>query len=168
MQLVRGLDVALDSIGRWVSWLVVGVVLVCFTGVALRYGLDIGWVALQETYQALHATAFLLAGAWVLRRDEHVRVDVWYRGRSSRIKAWVDLLGALLLLMPVCGFIVWASLDYVFAAWRVLEGSRQPGGLPGVFLIKTLIPVSAGLLLLAGISQALQAVGTLRRARVTL
>ena len=71
----------------------------------MRYGFDLGWVALQESYQALHATAFLLAGAWVLRRDEHVRVDVWYRGRSVAVKAWVNLLGALLLLLPVCGFI---------------------------------------------------------------
>ncbi|MBR9814976.1 TRAP transporter small permease subunit [bacterium] len=149
------LERVLDAIGRWVSWLVVAVVIVCFAGVTLRYGFDLGWVALQESYQALHAAAFLLAGAWVLRRDEHVRVDVWYRGRSARTRAWVNLLGALLLLMPVCGFIVWASIDYVAAAWRVLEGSRQPGGLPGVFVIKTLIPVSAALVLLAGVSQAL-------------
>lgn len=160
--MLSGLDRSLDAIGRWASWLVVAVVLLCFAGVSLRYGFDLGWVALQEAYQALHATAFLLAGAWVLRRDEHVRVDVWYRGRSPTTQAWVNLLGAVLLLLPVCGFIAWASLDYVAAAWRVLEGSRQPGGLPGVFLIKTLIPVSAGLLLLAGVSQALHAWHALR------
>lgn len=162
--MISGLDRSLDAIGRWASWLVVAVVILCFAGVSLRYGFDLGWVALQESYQALHATAFLLAGAWVLRRDEHVRVDVWYRGRSAAIKAWVNSLGALVLLMPVCGFIVWASLDYVAASWRVLEGSRQPGGLPGVFLIKTLIPVSAGLLLLAGVSQALHAWQSVREA----
>ena len=162
--MLSGVDRALDAIGRWASWLVGAVVLLCFAAVSMRYGFDLGWVALQESYQALHATAFLLAGAWVLRRDEHVRVDVWYRGRSVAVKAWVNLLGALLLLLPVCGFIVWASLDYVAAAWRVLEGSRQPGGLPGVFLIKTLIPVSAGLLLLAGVSQALHAWQSLREA----
>lgn len=160
--MLGSLDRGLDAVGRWASWLVVAVVLLCFAGVALRYGLNLGWVALQEAYQALHAIAFLLAGAWVLRRDEHVRVDVWYRGRSPRTQAWVNLVGASVLLLPVCGFIIWASLDYVAAAWRVLEGSRQPGGLPGVFLIKTLIPVSAGLLLLAGVSQALHAWQALR------
>lgn len=161
-RLAERLDACVTAIGRAASWLVLGVVLVCFAVVALRYGWRMGWVAMQESYLYLHAIGFMLAGAWVLRCDEHVRVDVWYRARGPRTQAWVNLLGASLLLLPVCGFIVWSSLDYVAASWRVLEASREPGGLPGVFLIKTLIPVSAGLLALAGLSQLLRSVETLR------
>ena len=139
-----------------------GVVVICFAVVGLRYGFRLGWVALQESYLYLHAIGFMLAGAWVLRCDEHVRVDVWYRARSPVTQARVNLAGALLLLLPTCGFIIWTSMDYVAASWRVLEGSREPGGMPGVFLIKSLIPVAAVLLALAGVSQVLRAVDTLR------
>src|SRR5690606_15701428 len=75
----------------------------------------------------------------------------------SRTRARVELAGIVLLLLPLCLFAVWISLDYVAASWSVREGSRDPGGLPGWYLLKALIPLSAALLALQGLAQAVRA-----------
>ena len=151
--------------GRAVSWLTLAMVLVTFLVVVLRYAFDLGWIALQESITWMHALVFLLGAAYTLRHDGHVRVDIFYRRRSPRGRAWTDLLGALLLLIPVCGFILWISWDYVAESWRLHEGSREAGGLPGVFLLKTAIPVMATLLLVQGLAQVLRSIAVIRRGK---
>ena len=135
--------------------------LVTFGVVVLRYAFQLGWIAMQESILYLHASLFLLGAAYTLKHDAHVRVDIFYRSFSARGKALVDLLGALFLLLPVCGFLLWISWDYMATAWSLREGSRETGGLPYVYLLKTLIPLSAALLILQGISQALTSLATL-------
>ena len=103
----------------------------------------------------------MLGAAYTLRFDGHVRVDIFYRDFSARHKALVDLLGSLFLLLPVCIFLLWSSWGYVASAWSLREGSGEAGGLPYVYLLKTLIPLSAFLLILQGIGQALASLGTL-------
>jgi TRAP-type mannitol/chloroaromatic compound transport system permease small subunit len=147
--------------GTAAAWLALVLVLVTFSVVVLRYAFGLGWIAMQESILYLHASLFLLGAAYTLKRDAHVRVDIFYRGFSARGRALVDLLGALFLLLPVCLFLLWVSWDYVAAAWAVREGSSEPGGLPYKYLLKTLIPVAALLLVLQGISQALSSLGTL-------
>src|SRR5207237_8650510 len=109
---------------------------------------------LQESILYAHAALFLLAAAWTLKEDGHVRVDVFYAGASPRTKALVDLAGALLLLLPFCVAVIWFSLPYVARAWAILERSRETSGLPLVFLLKTLIPLFAVMLALQGVAQA--------------
>ncbi len=155
------LDALAETIGRWVSWLTLAMVLVTFTVVVLRYAFNLGWIALQESITYLHATVFLLGAAYTLRHDAHVRVDVFYRDFRPATKAWVDLLGALGLLLPVCGFILWSSWGYVAESWALHEGSREAGGLPGLYLLKTAIPVMAVLVMIQGIAQALHALTAL-------
>ncbi|MEL6189224.1 MAG: TRAP transporter small permease subunit, partial [Myxococcota bacterium] len=121
--------------------------------VVLRYGLGVGSVALQETVAYMHASLFMIGASYALLHDAHVRVDVLYRGWSRRAQARVDLLGTLFLLVPFCVFAVVISAQYVAASWRLLEGSPEAGGLPGVFLVKTLIPVMAVLLLISGLAR---------------
>jgi len=150
------LDRLADYTGRSVAWLALLLVLVTFGVVVLRYAFDIGSIALQESILYLHASIFLLGAAYTLKIDGHVRVDIFYRHLSPRAQAWVDLFGALLLLLPVCGFLLWVSWDYAAVAWSLHEGSRETGGLPYVYLLKTLMPVSALLLILQGVSQALR------------
>ncbi len=106
---------------------------------------------------------FLLGAAYTLKHDGHVRVDVFYRGMRQRRRALVDALGVVLLLLPTCGFILVISLPYVAESWRLLEGSREPGGLPGVFLLKTLIPLAMALLMLQGLVLLADALRRLRR-----
>ncbi|VAW75393.1 TRAP dicarboxylate transporter, DctQ subunit, unknown substrate 6 [hydrothermal vent metagenome] len=135
--------------------------LVTFLVVVFRYLFDSGSIAMQESALYLHASLFMLGAAWTLKIDGHVRVDVLYRHFSTRGKAAADLFGTLIFLLPTCGFLLWVSLDYVAAAWRVHEASPEAGGLPFVYLLKTLIPVTAGLLIVQGISQLLRCIGKL-------
>ena len=149
------LDRMSEATGRAIAWLTLGTVLITFTVVILRYAFQSGSIALQELVSYLHATVFMLGAAYTLKHDAHVRVDIFYRGFSPRTRAWIDLAGSVLLLLPVCLFILLASRDYVADAWSVMEGSGEAGGLDAVFLLKTAIPVMAGLLLLQGLSTVL-------------
>src|SRR4029079_1168332 len=115
----------------------------------------------QESILYAHAALFLLAAAWTLKEGGHVRVDVFYADASPRAKAWIDLLGALFLLLPFACAILWFSLPYVGRSWAILERSRESSGLALVFLLKPLIPVFALLLALQGISQIAKALAVL-------
>ena len=149
------------AIGRAASWCALAIVLLVFVVVLMRYVLGIGSIWLQESILYAHAALFLLAAAWTLQADGHVRVDVLYAGASPRRKAWIELLGALFLLLPFCAAIVWFSLPYVARSWAILERSRETSGLPLVFLLKTLIPLFALLLALQGVAQAMRALSLL-------
>ena len=133
--------------GKAVAWLTVVMVVLTFTIVVLRYGFDLGWIWLQESLIYLHVAVFSIACAWALQEDAHVRVDVFYTGMTNRNRALVNLLGSLLFLVPFCIFILIVALPYVGNSWKLLETSREAGGLPMVFLLKTLIMVMPALLL---------------------
>jgi len=150
------IDTLSEWTGRLIAWLTLAMVLVTCAVVVLRYAFNLGWIALQETITYLHTLVFMLGAAYTLRHDGHVRVDIFYRRLTPRGQAWVDLLGAVLLLLPVCVFILWISWEYVAASWSLHEGSRDAGGLPLVFLLKSVIPAMALLLLLQGIAQMLR------------
>lgn len=149
--------------GRAVAWLTLAMALLGVVVVILRYAFDAGWIWMQESVTWMHALVFMLGAAYTLRHDEHVRVDVVYRRLGPRQRAAIDLAGTLLFLLPLCGYLFYESLPYVAGAWRVAERSREAGGLPGLYLLKTVIPVMAVLLALQGIATALRAVGALRR-----
>jgi TRAP-type mannitol/chloroaromatic compound transport system permease small subunit len=151
------IDRLVAVIGRAVIWLSLAVVLVQFAVVVLRYALGVGSIWLSESVIYGHAAMFMLAAAWTLQENGHVRVDVFYSDASSRTKALVDLLGALLLLLPFMAVIIWFALPYVARSWTVFERSRESSGLPFVYLLKTLIPVFALLMALQGIAQAIRA-----------
>ena len=146
------LDRFAEATRRIIAWLTLCMVLITFSVVILRYLFQSGSIALQESVSYLHACVFMLGAAYTLKHDGHVRVDILYQRYSARTRAWIDLLGTLLLLFPVCLFILFSSLEYVTASWSIQEGSREAGGLDGVFLLKTTIPVMAVLLLLQGCS----------------
>ncbi len=154
--IARRIDQFSEWTGRAIAWLTLGMVLVTFAVVLLRYLFNTGWIAMQESITYMHALVFMLGAAYTLRHDGHVRVDIFYQKFSPRTRAWVDLLGTLLLLLPVTLFIAWVSWEYVSTAWALKEGSRETGGLPGVYLLKTAIPLMALMLLLQGTSLALR------------
>ncbi|VAW65821.1 TRAP dicarboxylate transporter, DctQ subunit, unknown substrate 6 [hydrothermal vent metagenome] len=151
------LEQLIDWLGRGVSWLVLAMVLVTFGVVVLRYVFDMGWIALQESISYLHAIVFLVGAAYTLKHNKHVRVDIFYARLSAKGKAWVDLLGHVFILMPVMIFIIWVSWPYVADSWQVSEGSREAGGLPGVYLLKSFILIMAGLLIVQGCALILRA-----------
>lgn len=144
-----------EWLGRLIAWLTLGMVIVTFLVVVLRYGFDLGWIAMQESVTYMHALVFMVGAAYTLKHDEHVRVDIFYRNFRPRTQAWINLLGTLVLLIPTAVFILWSSSDYVSSAWALRESSREAGGLPVVYLLKSLIPVFAVLLLLQSVALAL-------------
>jgi TRAP-type mannitol/chloroaromatic compound transport system permease small subunit len=152
-------------IGRAAAWLVLAVVVVQFVVVLLRYAFDAGSIWLQESIVYAHGFAFLLAAAWALKTGAHVRVDVFYREARPRRRALVDLLGTLLLLLPMAALILWVSLPYAARSWAILERSQETSGLPLVFLLKSAIPLFAALLILQGIAEMIRAAAVLRRKR---
>lgn len=166
MRLLRrvadGIDALVAALGRALAWLTLVMVLLAFGLVLARYAFDFGSIAGQEAVLWIHSMVFLLGASVALRHAQHVRVDLVYQRLSPRGRAWVDLLGTVIFLLPFCALLLWISLDYVGASWSQREGSREPGGLPGVFLLKTLIPVAAALLMLQGVSMALRAALLLR------
>ena len=141
---------------RLISWFTLVMVVLTFLIVVLRYGFNLGWIAMQESVMYLHAMVFLLGAAHTLRVNEHVRVDIFYRRFSPVTQAWVDILGCLLFLMPVNGFILWISWDYVAASWSLFERSQEAGGLPLVFGLKSLLLVFAVSMTLQGIAELLR------------
>lgn len=149
--------------GRSVSWLTLLMVLVTFVVVVLRYSFDLGWIWLQESVTYMHAAVFMLGISWTLKHQGHVRVDIFYRNFSRRGQATVDLIGTLLLLIPVALFILWSSWEYVYQSWLVLEGSREAGGLPLVYLLKSLMLLLPLLLLAQAVVMVLQSLAELRR-----
>ena len=163
-KIVQIIDRINDVIGRSIAWLTLVMVLVTFLIVVLRYAFSIGWIAMQESVIYLHALVFMLGAAYTLKQNAHVRVDIFYNKLGDRTRAWIDLAGVLLLLTPFCLFIIVISWNYVSLSWSLLEGSRDAGGLPAVFLLKTTIPVMAGLLMLQGVAQALRSILIITRA----
>ena len=137
---VRFTDALNDRIGRAVSWLTLAMVLIVFFVVVARYGFAWGRVWIQESYVWLHGVVFMIGAGYTFLQEGHVRVDVFYRGASIRYKAWVDLLGALFLALPMLITVFVVALPYVETSWSRLEASREAGGLPGLFLLKTVIP----------------------------
>lgn len=161
-RLIRALDAVSDATGRLVAWLTLAMVLATIAVVVLRYGFGIGLIWLQESVTWMHAAVFMLGAAWTLRQDGHVRVDIFYRRMTPRRQALVDLAGTMFLLLPTCAYLLLESLPYVASSWRVLERSREAGGLPALYLLKTVIPVMACLLMLQGVAEALRAWDRLR------
>lgn len=159
--LVETIDRVNEGIGRAVAWLAIAIVLVQFAVVLGRYVFGIGSIWAQESVIYLHALMFMLAAAYTLKNDGHVRVDIFYREATPAKKALVDLAGAALLLLPVCILIAWVSRNYVAVSWSVLEGSKEASGIRGVFLLKTAIVVFALQMALQGISMAMHALWAL-------
>lgn len=159
------IDRLTSGLGRAVAWLVLVVVLLQFALVVARYLFGLGSVWITETVIYAHAALFMLAAAWTLRAGGHVRVDVFYAEASLRTKALIDLIGALLLLLPFMLVLVLVSVPYAARSWAVLEHSQEASGLPLVFVLKTLIPLFALLMALQGFAQAIRAAAALSRAR---
>jgi TRAP-type mannitol/chloroaromatic compound transport system permease small subunit len=152
------LDAISIAVGRATSWLTLLMVLVTFVIVVMRYVLGTGFIWLQESLTWMHAVVFMLGAAYTLQQEDHVRVDIFYREMTDRQRAWVNLLGVLVFVLPMCGFFFYASLDYVAAAWSIKEVSLNSGGLP-----YPAIPLLKSVLLIMPLSVALQGLSLLLR-----
>ena len=160
--LADSIDRLTGAVGRAAAWLVVAVVLLEFALVVARYLFGMGSIWLSEAAVYAHAALFLLAAAWTLSVGGHVRVDIFYADASARTKAVIDLIGALVLLLPFALALLYLATPYVARSWAIFERSQESSGLPLLFALKTLIPVFAALMALQGVVQAIRALAALR------
>ncbi len=150
-----------EAVGKAVSWLAVALVIVVGYDVFTRYALNHSTVAAQELQWHLFSLLFLLATAYTLKHDKHVRVDVLYQNLPPKGRAWVNLSGTILFLLPFCILLISASLPYVANSFAVMETSPDPGGLPYRYLLKACIPLGYALLALQGAALAMESLLTL-------
>ncbi len=126
--------------------------------VTMRYVFNQGSVALQELEWHLFALLFLIGAAYTLKHDDHVRLDLFYQSRFSSdcTRAWINLIGGLVFLIPFCLLIINSSWFFVLQSWSFNEGSPDPGGLPYRWLLKAAIPFGFLLLLIQAIAECLK------------
>ena len=150
--------------GRTAAWMTLAMILVTFVIVVMRYVFSFGLIWMQEAVTWMHAVVFMAGAAYTLRHEEHVRVDVFYRRMTATRRAWVDLVGVLVFLLPVCAFLLWTSWDFVTASWAMRESSRESGGLPYPFipLLKSVLLLMPVTVAMQGLSMALKSLQTLR------
>jgi TRAP-type mannitol/chloroaromatic compound transport system permease small subunit len=149
IRLVSGLN---RAIGEVLSWLALAMVLVCFTVVVQRYVFHYSVLALQDLYVWMNGAMFTGVAGFALLRDDHVRVDIFYRPASIRRKAIADLIGIVVFLIPFMLVVLIYGAPYVQRSWRISEASANVGGMPGLFILKTFIPIFAVLVLLQGVA----------------
>ncbi len=153
---VHYMDIVTDRSGRLLAWLVLAMALLTTVVVILRYGFNVGSIMAQEGVTYMHGCLFMLGAAYALKSGAHVRVDIFYRNFSPRTRAWVNSIGGIVFLMPLCAFILFSSWNYVSESWIVRETSPEPGGIPAVFLLKSVIPLMALNLFLQGLAETLR------------
>lgn len=156
LSLVHAIDTFTDHLGRLLAWLSLGMAVVTALVVILRYGFSVGSILAQESVIYMHGALFLLGAAYALKVGAHVRVDIFYRNFGDRTKAWINSLGGIVFLLPLCAFIAGSSWNYVAESWAMRETSPEPGGIPAVFILKTLIPAAAINLALQGAADVLR------------
>jgi len=155
-QIADALDRVNAWIGRVVRWLALALLLAQFAVVVLRYLFGTSYIWGTEAVLYLHAALFMLGAGYTLLVDGHVRVDIFYGSLSARGKALVDLLGTILFLVPTCLVILWFTWRFTANSWAIFEGPLSVGGIPASYLLKSLIPAFAALLLVQGASLALR------------
>lgn len=155
-KLVQTIDAFTDHSGRILAWLALAMALLITVIVIMRYGFNTGSIFSQELVTYMHATLFMLGTSYALKHGAHVRVDIFYRDYSPRGKAWVNALGGVVFLMPLCLFIVGVSWNFVSESWAMRETSSELGGIAAVYLLKALIPAMGINLLLQGLAETLR------------
>ncbi|MBW1649197.1 MAG: TRAP transporter small permease subunit [Deltaproteobacteria bacterium] len=140
------------KVGKIAGYVALLMVLVVFVDVVMRYAFKSSFVFTQELEWHLFAFVFLLGAGYTLFLDGHVRVDIFYQKLSPKGRAWTNMIGVLLFLIPGCLLIIKTSLVFVYNAWIVSECSPDPGGIPLRFIVKSFIPIGFVLVFLQGIS----------------
>ena len=156
MGLIKTFCLWIDKLNTWVghvvAWATAIVVAVVFIDVVMRYAFNVSFVFTQELEWHLFAFIFLMGAGYTLLKDGHVRVDIIYQRCSPKTQAWINFLGVIFFLIPGCYMVIATSLNFVYNAWVVMEGSPDPGGIPYRFILKSFIPAGFVLILLQGLS----------------
>lgn len=167
LAIAKTIDAANEYIGRAVLWLVGAATLISAVNALVRYGLGRSSNAWLEIQWYLFGSIILLAAGYTLKHNGHVRIDILYGRLSARAQAWIDLLGSLLFLLPLCGLMVWLAWPGFVDSLVSGETSPDAGGLIR-WPARLLIPLGFALLALQGVSEIIKRIAFLRgEARLT-
>ncbi|MFC4349645.1 TRAP transporter small permease subunit [Kordiimonas lipolytica] len=147
-----------SAIGRLSAWAIIALILVIMSDVVLRRWFVIGSTKLQELEWHLHGFLFLMSLGWAYTRNAHVRIELVSERLQARTRAWIELFGCLLFLLPYVGAVLWFGYDYVSYSWAYNEASASPTGLPDRWIIKSAIVVGFGVLGIAALARLAQAI----------
>ncbi|MCQ0970000.1 TRAP transporter small permease subunit [Paracoccus sp. TK19116] len=161
LALSRGIDRVNSFIGRWISWLILVAILVSAINAVIRKVFSVSSNAWLELQWYLYGTAFLLAAAYTLLENEHIRIDIVYSMWSRRVQHWIDLIGTLLFLLPITALILWLTYPWVMRSIRLKEMSMNAGGLI-LWPAKLMLLIGFGLLFLQGLSEAIKKIAVMR------
>ena len=162
MRFLAGIATAICAvnlfIGRAFAWLSLAIVVVCFAVVVQRYLFSVSYLWMQDLYVWLNGAMFTAVAGFALLRDDHVRVDIFYRPASARTRALADIAGVFLFLLPFTWVVYQYSMPFVLRAWSYREASANVGGMPGLFILKTFIIAFAALIALQGLAMAIRSI----------
>ena len=159
--LYQPIEMWISLLAKGLAWLTFLLVIIEFSVVALRYLFDFPSISLQESALWVFSFIFMLGTACTLGFDEHVRVDIFYRKCSIQFQTWVNLFGIIFLLFPVCFYLIYFSWHTVQTSWVLNEASSEAGGLPALYLLKSLMIVMPILLSIQGLAWMLRCIDTL-------
>lgn len=160
--IVRAISAVNRLLGNVFAWLSLLMVLICFTVVVQRYALGFTVLWMQDLYVWLNGAMFTAVAGFALLRDDHVRVDIFYRPAKIRTKAIIDLIGVIIFLIPFCWVVYAYTWNYVARSWRIGEASANVGGMPGLYILKSFLLVFVAVIFLQGIAMALRSILVLR------
>lgn len=149
---VRAVDGLNRLIGRAAAWLMLATALICAAVALGRYLFGFGRIWLQELYVVCFAVGFMLTAAYAYANDDHIRIEILHQRFGPRAKAWVEILGCLFFLLPWLALVAWSSLPFVRLSWLVREPSPQPGGIQGLYLVKSALLLFAALMALQALA----------------
>lgn len=150
------LEKIVELVGKLCSWLWVILIVLIVTNVVMRYALRTNFIAMEEMQWHLYAVGFLMALSFAMLYDGHVRVDVVAERLELRTRAWIELFGILLLILPFVYVVVTYAIPFVERSWRVNEISAAPGGLPHRWFIKSFIITGFAFIAIAAVARLLR------------
>jgi len=155
-RLSQAISQTFESLARVLSWVWLVLLIVIVLNVTMRYLFGEGRIEFEEIQWHLYATGFLIGLATCMSTDDHIRVSVFHDRMKPRMQAWIELYGLLLLFFPFIVMVLWFSVPFIQYSFQISEISDAPGGLPFRWAIKSVLPISMVLLLIAGFSRLLR------------
>lgn len=155
------IDALNENLGKAISWVTLFLILTQFGIVLIHYVFHKGSIFMQESLLYMHSFIFLAGAGYTLLHSGHVRVDVAYSHLNEKGKAVINLIGTVIFLFPVCGYITVLAWPYVMQAWEHLEGSQEASGIQAVYILKSFILLFTFTMIMQGISLILNSLLTL-------
>ncbi|WP_284162972.1 TRAP transporter small permease subunit [Frigidibacter sp. SD6-1] len=165
MGILLGLSRLIDGIngfiGRWVSWLIFAAIMISAVNAIIRKLFNMSSNAWLEAQWYLFGAAFMLASAYTLMQNEHIRIDIFYGTRTRRTQHWIDLIGHVFFLLPFVALMSWMLVPYTLQAWRIGQISTNAGGLI-IWPARAFLALGFILLVAQAISEIIKKIAVMR------